>query len=128
MKIKLETVLHNDVIIDKKYPFLSSILFTNGETSKCIFDNIHTKLYSIYIFDKYDAKYNELLLKYALQWYKKGCTIPISVYFEQNNIKEYTKGLSKIVCAKYIVKIDGSVFHFPSTPTNCKKNSLKLGV
>lgn len=128
MKIKLETVCHNDVIIDKKYPFLSSILFTTGETSTCIFDNIHTKLFSIYILDQYDSENTNMLLKHALQWYKKGYTTPVSVYFEQHNVKDYAEELSKIVYGKYVVKIDGPVFKYTSEPSNVKKNSIKLGV
>jgi hypothetical protein len=77
--------------------------------------------------DEFESTYKTNLLKHASKWYKSGHKKPISVYFEQQNIKDYAEELSKYVFDKCIANIDGPVFHFPTEPSNLKKITLKIG-
>lgn len=114
MKITLDTIPHIDKPINKQYPYLTKLVFMDKSSKICIINNVHPKFFSAYVFDNNEEEFNQDLFKHVDRWYKRGAKIPLSLFFEKNNLKPYVEEISKIIYFKTIAQIEGFVYNYPS--------------
>jgi hypothetical protein len=100
MKIKLSSIIHND-IINEPYNFISKVIFTNNTTNDCIVDHVDQKWIILYVIPNFESV-DTTIYKIANNWYNTGYDRPVSIAFEQFGIKKYSFTIiKKNKCKKY---------------------------
>lgn len=127
MQLHLESVQHNDAVIDPEYPYITSITLKNKNAFSCIVDNTYAKTICVYHLDPYDKDPNiAQIVSITTDWFNEGCSIPISVIFERSGLKPKTS----LVCRTYnisnIAEIDGPVYSFFDKPLTIKKQQIRV--
>lgn len=124
MKIKLSSIIHND-IINEPYNFISKVIFTNNTTNDCIIDHIDQKWIILYVIPNFEYV-DTAIYKIADNWYAMGYDRPVSIAFEQLGAKHLTSPLLKKINLKNIQQIDGPVFSHINNNSIIKKASATI--
>jgi len=124
MKIKLSSIIHND-IINEPYNFISKVIFTNNTTYDCIVDHVDQKWIILYVIPNFESV-DTTIYKIANNWYNTGYDRPVSIAFEQFGIKNIVSPLLKKINVKNIEQIDGPIFSHINNTTTIKKSSVTI--
>lgn len=124
MKIKLSSIIHND-IINEPYNFISKVIFTNNTTNDCIVDHVDQKWIILYVIPNFESV-DTTIYKIANNWYNTGYDRPVSIAFEQFGIKNIVSPLLKKINVKNIEQIDGPIFSHINNTTTIKKSSITI--
>lgn len=124
MKIKLSSIIHND-IINEPYNFISKVIFTNKTTNDCIIDHVDTKWIILYVIPNFEYV-DPAIYTIADSWYNTGYDRPVSIAFEQFGIKNIVSPLLKTINVKNVEQIDGPIFSHINNNSNIKKSSVTI--
>lgn len=124
MKIKLSSIIHND-IINEPYNFISKVIFTNNTTNDCIIDHIDQKFIIMYVIPNFEYV-DTSIYTIAEDWYNTGYDRPVSIAFEQFGIKELSCPFIRKINMKNIKRIDGPVFSHVNNSSNIKKAAINI--
>jgi hypothetical protein len=124
MKIKLYSIIHND-IINEPYNFISKVIFTNNTTNDCIIDHVDQKWIILYVIPNFEYV-DTAIYKIADNWYITGYDRPVSIAFEQLGAKHLAAPLLKKINLKNIQQIDGPIFSHINNNAIIKKASATI--
>lgn len=124
MKIKLSSIIHND-IINEPHNFISKVIFTNNTTNDCIIDHVDAKWIILYVIPNFEYV-DTSIYTIANSWYNTGYDRPVSIAFEQFGIKNIVSPLLKKINVKNIEQIDGPIFSHINTVSTIKKSSITI--
>lgn len=127
MKIVLDDTVHEDIIVNENYPFISKIYLPNEEYH-CIVDNMYNKWIKGYILNYSFAETfdDEHILNITLNWYNNNHEKPISLLYERMGIKLEMEKYFKSFHINKIVKIQGPVFSYIQKPKQIRRHQFKL--
>ena len=97
MKIKLSSIIHND-IINEPHNFISKVIFTNNTTNDCIVDHVDQKWIILYVIPNFEYV-DTSIYKIAHNWYNTGDNptnswgveeaLALHIQFDSNNYSPF---------------------------------------
>lgn len=127
MQLHLESVQHDDAIIDSKFPYITSITLKNKNPFSCVVDNTYAKTICVYHLDPYiDDPNITQIINVTSEWFNGGCTIPISVIYERVGLKPTTSLICRTYNLSNIADINGPVYSFFDKPLTIKKQQIRI--
>ncbi len=117
---------HNDIIVNREYPFIARVYIKPNLAYSYIFDNIHSKRIFGYALDYSPAETiaKDMFMVFE-DWHLHHSDKPLSLRIEQLGLKNQMYKFYKSFHFNKIERIEGPIFNYIDKPKTTKRVQLK---